>query len=122
MGSEDTEREESGGGDSMREGESAGDSKQSSKRSLGRDIGAGITTAIANVPDAMANAVLAGLNPVSGLYALLTGTPSAALTTSSQFLTVAVTAAMALAVGDALKPYAADADTARGRARDAHGA
>jgi SulP family sulfate permease len=80
------------------------------KRSVGRDIGSGVTTAIANVPDAMANAVLAGLNPVTGLYALLTGTPSAALTTSSQFLTVAVTAAMALAVGDALKPFASDGD------------
>jgi SulP family sulfate permease len=80
------------------------------KHSIGRDIGAGITTGIANVPDAMANAVLAGLNPVSGLYALLVGTPSAALTTSSQFLTVAVTAAMALAVGDALKPFGSDAD------------
>lgn len=80
-------------------------------RSLGRDIGAGITTAIANVPDAMANAVLAGLNPVSGLYALLAGTPSAALTTGSEFLTVAVTAAMALAVGDALIPYASSQDT-----------
>ena len=110
MGPGETEREASGGEDSTREGRSARDSKRNPKRSLGHDIGAGITTAIANVPDAMANAVLAGLNPVSGLYALLTGTPSAALTTSSQFLTVAVTAAMALAVGDALKPFASDGD------------
>ena len=53
-------------------------------------------------PDAMANAVLAGLNPVVGLYALFVGTPAAAMTTGSQYLTVAVTAAMALAVGDVL--------------------
>ncbi len=75
---------------------------QGSKRNIGRDVIAGVTTAIANIPDAMANAVLAGVNPVNGLHALLVGTPSAALTTSSQFMTVAVTAAMALAVGDGL--------------------
>jgi SulP family sulfate permease len=105
MDSDDVDRE---GAESQGTDRTKGE--KSPKRSIGRDIGAGITTAIANVPDAMANAVLAGLNPVSGLYALLTGTPSAALTTSSQFLTVAVTAAMALAVGDALKPFAAGAD------------
>lgn len=67
-----------------------------------RDCGAGLTTAIANVPDAMANAMLAGVSPVQGLYALMAGTPVAALTTSSQYLTVVVTAAMSVAVGDVL--------------------
>jgi sulfate permease, SulP family len=77
---------------------------------LMRDLGAGLTTAIANVPDAMANAVLTGVNPVRGLYALMVGTPTAALTTSSQYLTVAVTAAMAIAVGDALAPISNTAE------------
>ncbi|MDH4140267.1 MAG: SulP family inorganic anion transporter [Coriobacteriia bacterium] len=73
-----------------------------------RDVGAGLANAVANIPDAMANAVLAGLSPIQGLYALLAGTPAAALTTGSQVMTVAVTAAMALAVGDALLPFAGD--------------
>ena len=76
------------------------------KKISGRDILAGFVNAITNIPDSMANAVLAGVNPIHGLYALLAGTPVAALTTSSSFLTVVVTAAMALAVGDALSGIA----------------
>lgn len=88
-----------------------GEHKTGSKaagRNVGRDVLAGITVAIANIPDSMANAVLAGVNPINGLHALLVGTPSAALTTSSQFMTVAVTAAMALAVYDGLLAVPAD--------------
>ena len=50
----------------------------------------------------MANALLAGVSPIVGLYSLLAGTPAAALTTSSQFMTVTVTAAMAVTVGSGL--------------------
>lgn len=67
-----------------------------------RDLIAGVTNAVTNIPDAMANAVLAGLNPIHGLYAIMVGTPVSSLTTSSQLMTVAVTGAMALIVGDAL--------------------
>lgn len=67
-----------------------------------RDVLAGITTAVVAIPEAMANAALVGVNPVQGLYALAAGTPVAALATSSTHLTVAVTAAMSLAIGDAL--------------------
>ena len=67
-----------------------------------RDFVAGLTNAVTNIPDAMANAVLAGVNPVRGLYALMAGTPAASLTTGSQLMTVSVTGAMALTVGDAL--------------------
>lgn len=66
--------------------------------SLTPEIITGITNGVANVPDAMANALLAGVSPIAGLYALLAGTPVAALTSSSQFMTVAVTAAMAVTV------------------------
>ena len=81
------------------------------KKISGRDILAGFVNAITNIPDSMANAVLAGVNPIHGLYALLAGTPVASMTTSSSFLTVVVTAAMALAVGDALSGIA-EADRA----------
>lgn len=65
---------------------------------LAPEIITGITNGISNVPDAMANALLAGVSPIAGLYALLAGTPVAALTASSQFMAVTVTAAMAVTV------------------------
>ena len=74
-----------------------------------RDLIAGFTNAVANIPDSMANAVLAGVNPVHGLYALVFGTPVAALTTSSKLMTVAVTGSMALVVADALAPIPPEA-------------
>ena len=73
------------------------------------DLIAGFTNAVANIPDSMANAVLAGVNPVHGLYALVFGTPVAALTTSSKLMTVAVTGSMALVVADALAPIPPEA-------------
>lgn len=63
---------------------------------------AGLTTAIADIPDAMASAVLAGANPVYGLYAIMVGKPIGGLLTSSHFMTLAVTSAMALTAGSAL--------------------
>ncbi len=72
------------------------------RSSLAADLIVGVTNGVSNVPDAMANALLAGVSPIVGLYALLAGTPAAALTTSSQFMTVTVTAAMAVTVGSGL--------------------
>ena len=66
------------------------------------DLIAGLTTAIADMPDAMASAVLAGTNPIYGLYAIMVGKPVGALLTSSQFMTLGVTSAMALTAGSAL--------------------
>jgi len=77
------------------------------REASGRNLITGLTVAVTNIPDAMANAVLAGVNPIHGLYALMVGTPVAALTTGSQVMTVAVTGAMALTVADALGPYPA---------------
>jgi sulfate permease, SulP family len=84
--------------------------KRRASRITGRDLIAGVTNAVTNIPDAMANAVLAGLNPIQGLYAIMIGTPVASLTTSSQLMTVAVTGAMALIVGDSLSGITAPAD------------
>ena len=43
------------------------------------DLIAGVTTGVANIPDAMATAILAGANPVQGLYAIMIGTPLGAI-------------------------------------------
>lgn len=85
------------------------DGRRASKlSSLSKDVVPGITNGVANIPDAMANALLAGASPITGLYALLAGTPAAALTTSSQFMTVAVTAAMAVTVGAGIEQFSLD--------------
>jgi len=78
------------------------------RSALASDLIVGVTNGVSNVPDAMANALLAGVSPIVGLYALLAGTPVAALTTSSQYMTVAVTAAMAVTVGSSLAAVPAD--------------
>lgn len=78
----------------------------------GADLVAGLTAGIANIPDAMASAILAGTNPVYGLYALMTGTPVGALLTSSHFLSIAATSAMALIVGSTLTDVTSEDQTA----------
>lgn len=78
------------------------------RSALASDLIVGVTNGVSNIPDAMANALLAGASPIVGLYALLAGTPVAALTTSSQYMTVAVTAAMAVTVGSGLALVPAD--------------
>ena len=74
-------------------------------KNLASDLIAGITTALVTIPDGLASAILAGVNPVHGLYGLMVGTPIAALTLSSQFMYVANTGAIAVAAGDALSIY-----------------
>ena len=73
------------------------------RRALPGDLGAGVTLAVALLPDGMAAAVLAGVNPVHGLFASMFGPVVGALTTGSTFMTVASTAALALGVGEALR-------------------
>lgn len=72
------------------------------RKNLPSDLTAAVTTALITIPDGMASAVLAGVSPLHGLYALMVGTPLAALVASSQFMYVANTGALAVATGDAL--------------------
>ena len=69
------------------------------------DVLAGLTASIPSVPDAMASGVLAGINPIYGLYGLMIGTPVAALFTGSAFMSVVTTSAMAITIGTALVGY-----------------
>ncbi len=72
------------------------------RETLRADITAGIASAFVTIPDGLASAILAGVNPMQGLYALMVGTPIAAFALSSQFMYVGNTGAMAVATGDAL--------------------
>jgi SulP family sulfate permease len=53
----------------------------------------------------MAHALLASVNPVLGLYTLMVATPVGALFTSSVFMNVSTTSALAVAAGDTLTTY-----------------
>jgi SulP family sulfate permease len=57
---------------------------------------------VINVPQALANGVLAGVNPVFGLYSMIVGTTVAAFVTASVFMNVDSTSATALTAGEAL--------------------
>ncbi|MHB1402368.1 MAG: SulP family inorganic anion transporter [Thiobacillus sp.] len=80
-----------------------------SPKTLKADLSAGLTTALAAIPDGIASAILAGLNPIHGLYALMIGTPIAAMLASSHFMYVANTGALAVATGSALGEFGGEA-------------
>ena len=73
------------------------------------DFLAGLTFSAVNIPQAMANAMLAGVNPVLGLYTLLVATPIGAIFTSSVYMNVSTTSALSVAAGDALSTVPASA-------------
>ena len=64
------------------------------------DAAAGVVLGIVSVPDGLAAGLLAAVNPVSGLYAYMFGTVTGALTTSSTFMAVQATGAMAIIMAD----------------------
>ena len=67
---------------------------------LKEDAVAGLVLGVESVPDGLAGGLLAGVNPVFGLYAYMTGTFSSAFFTSSSFMAVQATGAMAIIVAD----------------------
>lgn len=72
-------------------------------RSSLRDDGvAGLNTAVASVPDGLASGLLAGVNPIYGLYACMAGPIAGGIFSSTQLMIIATTSASALAAGQAL--------------------
>ncbi len=76
--------------------------------SLKADLTAGLTTAIMLVPQAMAYAMLAGLDPIVGLYASILPTAIYALFGTSPVLAVGPVAMDSLLVAGAVAPIAGD--------------
>jgi sulfate permease, SulP family len=72
------------------------------RRYLGRDLLAGLPVAVGSVPDGMAAAILAGVNPVQGLYAGFAGPITGGLTANTRLMVITTTSASALAAGSAL--------------------
>lgn len=77
--------------------------------SLRRDAVAGLTCAIANVPDGMANGLLVGVNPVYGLYAALIGPLIGGIFSSTALMVITTTAAASLTAEQALGALQGDA-------------
>lgn len=69
---------------------------------LKSDVVAGLTFAVVNVPQAMAHALLAAVNPVLGIYTLMVAAPIGAIFTSSVYMNVSTTSALSVAAGAAL--------------------
>jgi len=67
---------------------------------LRADAVAGLVLGVQSVPDGLATGLLAGVNPLAGLYAYLVGTFTGALVTSSSFMAIQGTGAMAMIVAD----------------------
>jgi len=71
-----------------------------SKETLKDDTVAGVVLGVESVPDGLAGGLLAGVNPLYGLYGYMVGTFTGGLTTSSSFMAVQATGAMAIVVAD----------------------
>ncbi|HSM56360.1 MAG TPA: SulP family inorganic anion transporter, partial [Candidatus Sulfomarinibacteraceae bacterium] len=76
---------------------------------LRQDGFAGLNNAIASVPDGLANGILAGVNPLYGLYASMAGPVAGGLFSSSKLMVITSTSAAALAAGQALAGLPAEA-------------
>ena len=67
------------------------------------DLVAAVPRAIGSVPDGMAASVLAGVNPIHGLYASFAGPVAGGLSASTKLMVITTTSAAALAAGSALE-------------------
>lgn len=64
------------------------------------DAVAGLVLGVESIPDGLAQGLVAGVNPIFGLYGYLYGMVGAAFVTGSVFMTVQATGAMSLVVAD----------------------
>ena len=71
-----------------------------SRKTIKDDAVAGLVLGVESVPDGLAGGLLAGVNPIYGLYAYMYGTFTGGLFTSSSFMAVQATGAMAIVVAD----------------------
>jgi sulfate permease, SulP family len=81
-----------------------------------QDALAGLVLGVQSVPDGLATGLLAGVNPMAGLYGYMVGTATGALLTSSAFMAVQGTGAMAMVVAD-VPAIAAATDPTRALSR-----
>ncbi len=79
-----------------------------SAKNIGADVVSAAVSAVIAIPDAIATAILATVNPTQGFNSLMTGVPIGSLFTGSQFMAIGLTGAMALATADVLVDFSPD--------------
>ena len=79
-----------------------------SRADLPHDLLAGLTLGVTQIGLTLAYTIVAGVPPVHGLYATMTGTPVGALTAGTQRMAMVTTAALSLTVGASLAHLPAD--------------
>jgi SulP family sulfate permease len=84
-----------------------------SPKTITPDLSSGLTVALVSIPEGMAYAMVAGVNPIYGLYTGMVTTIVAALTGSTSLMIVTLTNALALVTADALAGLGSDADSIR---------
>lgn len=77
------------------------------KANLTSDLLAGLTYALVNIPQSMAQALLSAVSPVLGLYTLMVAGPVGALFTGSVFMNVSTSSALSVTTGGTLSEYPA---------------
>jgi SulP family sulfate permease len=79
-------------------------------KSFKSDVVAGFSTGLFSIPEGMAYAQLAGVNPVYGLYSGMMATLVAALSTGTILMISTLTSAIALSIGSVLDTAGIDSD------------
>lgn len=74
----------------------------------GKDLLAGLVNGVVSIPDGLASAALAGVNPIYGLYTSVTAPIAGRLLLSAQRMQIATTSTAALAAGEAIRAHPAD--------------
>ncbi|HEY9505396.1 MAG TPA: SulP family inorganic anion transporter [Gemmatimonadales bacterium] len=74
-------------------------------RTLRQDGVAGLINAVVSVPDGLASAALAGVNPIYGLYTSIAAPIAGGALQSAQLMQIATTSASALTAGQAVAAY-----------------
>ncbi len=73
-----------------------------------KDASAGLINGVVSVPDGLASAALAGVNPIYGLYTAIVAPILGSLLVSTQRMQIATTSASALVAGETVLRYPAD--------------
>jgi SulP family sulfate permease len=81
-----------------------------SPKTFGPDLGSGLTVALVSIPEGMVYAMVAGVDPVYGLYTGMLTTIVASLTGSTSLMVVTLTNALALVTGETLAGLGGDVD------------
>src|SRR5262245_38881993 len=92
---------------SMEQLRTTGQNLRPQREHLVSDVLAGLTFAVVNVPQSMAHALLATVNPVLGIYTLMVAIPIGAIFTSSVFINVSTTSALSVATAAGLAEVSA---------------